>query len=87
MVIDPLSAMAKTGGLAAARAVASRLIYTVKDNGVTMVMTSLIEGENPESEATNLQISTIADPWIHLSYLVRSGERNRSLTIVIDRDG
>jgi len=85
MVIDPLSAMAKAGGLAAARAVASRLIYTVKDNGVTMVMTSLIEGENPESEATDLQISTIADTWIHLSYLVRSGERNRALTIVKSR--
>ena len=82
MVLDPLSAMAKAGGLSAARVVASRLIYMVKDHGITVVMTSLIEGENPESEATDLQISTIADTWIHLSYLVRSGERNRALTIV-----
>jgi circadian clock protein KaiC len=85
MVIDPLSAMAKAGGLSAARAVASRLIYMVKDNGVSVVMTSLIGGDNPESEATDLQISTIADTWIHLSYLVRSGERNRALTIVKSR--
>ncbi len=85
MVIDPLSAMAKAGGLSAARAVASRLIYMVKDNGVTVVMTSLIEGDKPEAEATELQISTIADTWIHLSYLVRSGERNRALTIVKSR--
>jgi circadian clock protein KaiC len=85
MVVDPLSAMAKAGGLSAARAVASRLIYMVKDNGVTVVITSLIEGDNPESEATDLQISTIADTWIHLSYLVRSGERNRALTIVKSR--
>jgi circadian clock protein KaiC len=85
MVIDPLSAIAKTGGLSAARAAARRLIYMVKDNGVTVVMTSLIDGDNPESEATDLQISTIADTWIHLSYLVRSGERNRALTIVKSR--
>jgi circadian clock protein KaiC len=85
MVVDPLSAMAKVGGLGAARAVASRLIYMVRDNGVTVVMTSLIEGDNPEAEATELQISTIADTWIHLSYLVRSGERNRALTIVKSR--
>jgi circadian clock protein KaiC len=85
MVIDPLSAMAKAGGLSAARAAAGRLIYMVKDNGVTVVMTSLIDGDNPESEATNLQISTIADTWIHVSYLVRSGERNRALTIVKSR--
>lgn len=28
-------------------------------------------------------MSTIADTWIHLSYVVQSGERNRALTIVI----
>jgi circadian clock protein KaiC len=32
-----------------------------------------------------LQISTIAHTWIHLSYLVRGGERNRALTIVKSR--
>jgi circadian clock protein KaiC len=85
MVVDPLSAMAKAGGLSAARAVASRLIYTVKEDGVTVVVTSLIDGDIPEAEATQLQISTVADTWIHLSYLVRGGERNRALTIVKSR--
>jgi len=28
---------------------------------------------------------TIADSWIHLAYLVRGGERNRTLTIVKSR--
>ena len=36
-------------------------------------------------EATQLRVSTIADTWIHLSYVVRSGERNRALTIVKSR--
>jgi circadian clock protein KaiC len=52
---------------------------------VTVVVTCLIEGNSAEAEATELQISTIADTWLHLSYLVRSGERNRALTIVKSR--
>jgi len=85
MVIDPISALAKAGGLSTARAVANRLVYMVKDHGITVVITSLVEGDDPEAEATDLQMSTIADSWIHLSYLVRNGERNRALSIIKSR--
>ena len=85
MVIDPLSAIAKAGGLAAARSVANRFIYTAKDQKITVVVTAINEGDQPETEATDLQISTIADTWIHLSYLIRGGERNRALTIIKSR--
>jgi circadian clock protein KaiC len=85
MVIDPLSAIAKAGSLAAARAVANRLIYLAKDEKITVMVTAINEGDAPETEATDLQISTIADTWIHLSYLIRSGERNRALTIIKSR--
>jgi len=82
MVIDPLTAIGKAGALGAARTVANRLIYAVKDEEITLMVTALSETDSPGGEATDLQISTIADTWIHLSYLVRSGERNRALTIV-----
>jgi circadian clock protein KaiC len=85
MVIDPISALAKSGGLGAARSVASRLIYMVKDENITVVITAINQGDDPQAEATELQVSTIADTWIHLSYLVRSGERNRALTIIKSR--
>ena len=85
MVIDPLSAIAKAGGIAAARAVANRFIYLAKDEKITVLVTAINEGDEPETEATDLQISTIADTWIHLSYLIRSGERNRALTIIKSR--
>jgi circadian clock protein KaiC len=85
LVIDPLSAIAKAGGLAAARAVANRLIYMVKDQGVTVMVTAISEGDDPQSEATELEISTVADTWIHLSYVVCGGERNRALTIIKSR--
>jgi circadian clock protein KaiC len=85
MVIDPLSAIARTGALSSARAVGNRLIYKVRDHNITAIITSLVAGEDPHAEATELQISTIADTWIHLSYLVLGGERNRALTIVKSR--
>ena len=85
MVIDPLTAIAKAGALGAARTVANRLIYAAKDKGITLMVTALAETDDPRAESTDLQVSTIADTWIHLSYLVRSGERNRALTIVKSR--
>lgn len=85
MVIDPLSAITKAGGLAAARSVANRFIYTAKEQKITVLVTAINEGDQPETEATDLQISTIADTWIHLSYLIRGGERNRALTIIKSR--
>jgi len=85
VVIDPLSAIAKTGALSSARAVGNRLIYKLRDLNSTVVITALVDGDDPQAESTALQISTIADNWIHLSYLVLGGERNRALTIVKSR--
>jgi circadian clock protein KaiC len=85
IVIDPLSAIARTGALSSARAIGNRLIYKLRDHHITAVITALVEGENASAEATELQISTIADSWIQLSYLVLGGERNRALTIVKSR--
>ena len=85
LVIDPLTAIAKAGRLGTARMVANRLIYMVKDERITLLVTALSETDDPRGESTDLQVSTIADTWIHLSYLVRSGERNRALTIVKSR--
>jgi circadian clock protein KaiC len=85
MIIDPLSAIARSGALSSARAAGNRLLCNVRDNNITAFITALVEGEDPQAEATELQISTIADTWIHLSYLVRGGERNRALTIVKSR--
>jgi circadian clock protein KaiC len=85
MVIDPLSAIAKVGALSSARAIGNRLVYLVRDHDITAFITSLVGGDDPHAEATEMQISTIADSWIHLSYLVRGGERNRALTIIKSR--
>lgn len=85
MVIDPLSAISRTGALSSARAIGNRLIYKLRDHHITAVITALVEGDNAQAEVTELQISTIADNWIQLSYVVCGGERNRALTIVKSR--
>jgi circadian clock protein KaiC len=80
-----MSAIARTGALSSARAIGNRLIYKLRDHHITAVITALVEGADPGAEVTELQISTIADSWIQLSYLVLGGERNRALTIVKSR--
>jgi circadian clock protein KaiC len=49
------------------------------------VSTSLLQGAQPLTEETPVQISTIADTWIHLTNISRAGERNRALSIVKSR--
>ncbi|MDO8413629.1 MAG: circadian clock protein KaiC [Gallionellaceae bacterium] len=86
LVIDPVSTLAKTGNELTAHGVAERLIDWSKVDGTTLVCTSLLdEMMGQESGNTPLQISTIADTWIHLNYLVQAGERNRGLSIIKSR--
>lgn len=84
LVVDPLSALSsKLAHIASADATQMFLDY-LKAEGVTVVNTSLLDGPDV-GEATATGISTIADTWIHLSYIVHEGERNRALTIVKSR--
>ena len=85
MVLDPISALAKTGGQIAAVHSSLRLLDYAKAEGLTVFCTSLVSETDALAESTQTQISTIADTWIHLSYVVRAGERNRALTIVKSR--
>jgi circadian clock protein KaiC len=85
VAIDPLSALARVGGVLAARAVAERLIYVCRNAGITVLFTSLLEGIDPHLETTALHISTISDSWIQISYALLDGERNRALSIIKSR--
>jgi circadian clock protein KaiC len=86
LVIDPVSTLSKSGNEQTAHSVAERLIDWSKSQGITMVCTSLLDEMKSQSEASSpLQISTLADTWIHLNYLVQAGERNRGMSIVKSR--
>ena len=86
LVIDPVSTWAKSGRDLAVHGVAERLIDWSKAEGMTLVCTRLLdEMPNRGQGDSRLQISTLADTWIHLNYLVQGGERNRSLSIIKSR--
>jgi len=84
IVIDPLSALVVKGNELQAENVAKRLVDWCKSTGITLFCTSLLD-ESGKGEGSPIRISTIADTWIHLSYLMRGGERNRCLSILKSR--
>ena len=84
LVIDPLSALSSKLAHIASADAAQQFLDFLKGEGITVVNTSLMDGLNTD-EATATGISTIADTWIHVSYVVQDGERNRALTIVKSR--
>ncbi len=85
VVIDPISALSKSGNADISHSVAERLVGWAKSENITLLCTSLLDQTTPLHEGTPLQISTIADTWIHLNYLIHAGERNRGLSIVKSR--
>ncbi len=86
LVIDPVSTLSKSGNEQTAHNVAERLIDWSKAEGITLVCTSLLDEMASQQEGGSpLQISTLADTWIHLNYLVQAGERNRGMSIIKSR--
>lgn len=85
VVVDPVSALVKGGGQLAALTVSEGLLHVTKARGITILCTSLLDGPEPQAEASQIQISTVADTWIHVSYMVHAGERNRALTVIKSR--
>jgi circadian clock protein KaiC len=86
VVLDPVSAWSRSGYDLTAYSVADRLIDWSKAGGITLAITSLIDEMSDRVEGgTPLQISALADTWIHLNYLVQAGERNRGLSIIKSR--
>jgi circadian clock protein KaiC len=83
LVLDPLSLLSKQVEVPAAGS-AQQFLDQLKRDAITVVNTSVMEGISTD-DAQTAGISTIADTWIHLAYVVQDGERNRALTIVESR--
>ena len=85
LVIDPLSAIVHREG-DSRRRMPEKILTLTKASGITLLCTSLL-GNSGDSlnEETGIQISAVADTWIHISYSILSGERNRALSIIKSR--
>ena len=84
LVVDPLSAFSDSS-YPFTSVISEDLIDRAKSAGITFLGTSLLGQAGPEVETSASHVSTIADTWLHLSYVVQNGERNRALTIVKSR--
>src|SRR5688572_24246256 len=86
LVVDPVSSLSKSGNALTANSVVERLIHWAKARGMTLICTSLLDEMASQSDgASTLRVSTLADTWIHLNYLVQAGERNRGMSIIKSR--
>jgi len=85
LVIDPVSTLAETGNEVTAHSVAERLLNWSKAGGTTLVCTSTVDEMSSQEDSSPLRLSPLADTWIHLSYQVQAGERNRGLSIIKSR--
>jgi len=82
VVFDPLSALFRAGSSATVQSAAERLLHMAKSEGITTLATSVLASMDCRTESTPIEVSTVADTWLHLSYAVHAGERNRALTVV-----
>lgn len=85
LVIDPASALLKSSDAESAFLALERLLAVTRTRGITTMLTSLSEADDPFSESSLSHASTLADNWIVLRYQINAGERNRSLSVVKSR--
>lgn len=82
LVIDPLSALSQPGYAESSEGAALQILDLAKTAGISVVSTSLLGNALPLTDQPPLNIATVADIWMHLSYVNQGGERNRAITII-----
>lgn len=85
LVLDPVSAFNLAGGDTLGYNAVRLIVQHCKQAGVTIILTSLLEQIGGNVEMSRAHVSTLCDNWLHLSYVINGGERNRALTIVKSR--
>ncbi len=85
LVLDPVSAFSLAGGDSLGFNAVRLIVQQCKDSGITLILTSLIDQLSGKDEMSKAHVSTLSDNWLHLSYVINGGERNRALTIIKSR--
>jgi circadian clock protein KaiC len=82
LLVDPISVFSTTQNSQTAMGL---MVQFCKREGITVILTSLLDRSAIDTESSRSYVSTLCDTWIHLSYVVQGGERNRALTLVKSR--
>jgi circadian clock protein KaiC len=84
LLIDPISVLHSVS-YPFSDSICDILVDDARARGMTVVFTSLTGGVIGEAETSISNISTIVDTWLHLSYHIKNGERNRTVSVVKSR--
>jgi circadian clock protein KaiC len=79
VVMDPITNMLNIGESAEVKAMLTRVIDFLKNQGITSVFTSLTGGGH-DLEQSGVGISSLMDTWLQVRVLEANGERNGSST-------
>ncbi len=81
VVVDSITTLLSMGSALEVTSMVVRLVDFMKMNGITLVMTALVDA-GASSETTGVNISSLVDTWLTLSNAKNNGERARTLSVV-----
>ena len=81
VVVDPITAILKSGPRYEAGSMLLRMIDHLKANGITALLTTLTNASSTLEE-TSVDISSLSDCWLLLRDIEIGGERNRGLYVL-----
>jgi circadian clock protein KaiC len=84
VALDPITNMMSIGESAEVKAMLTRLIDFLKNQGITSLFTSLT-GDGHDLEQSEVGISSLMDTWLQVRMLETNGERNRLLYVLKSR--
>ncbi|HTY61426.1 MAG TPA: circadian clock protein KaiC [Acidobacteriota bacterium] len=84
VVMDPVTNLTSIGDTAEIKAMLTRLIDFLKNQGVTSIYTSLTSGASAP-EQSEVGVSSLMDTWLLVKVLESDGERNRLLYVLKSR--
>jgi len=77
VVIDPLSSLLKQGDQREVDSMLTRLIDSLKSNGITGFFTSLVSSAKPNDTSGEIGVSSLIDTWLVVRELEESEGRKR----------
>ena len=81
VIVDPMTSLLVAGSESETKAMVTRLIDFLKNQGISSLFTSLTHAGNPLQQS-EIAISSLMDAWLLLQDIEGNGERNRVLYVL-----
>jgi len=81
VVVDSVTTLLAMGSTSEVTSMIVRLVDFMKMNGITLVMTALVDASEA-SATTSVNVSSLVDTWLTLSNAERDGSRSRTFAVI-----